>query len=170
MKQALVAGGSGFIGSHMVDLLLAKGYHVTVVDSLVTGRATNIADARADFGGGSSSGPARLRVVQADIRDAAGLRLALGHSARFDEIYNLASPASPVDFATMPVFILETDPLVTAICSISLASTVRVFYLRRRAKFTAMPKFIRKLKPTLATSTRSVTAAVTTKRSDSANR
>lgn len=108
MKHVLVAGGSGFIGSHMVDLLLAKGHTVTVVDSLVTGRAANLMDARAEFGGGSASGPARLRIVNADIRDAVSLRNALGHEVRFDDIYNLASPASPVDFATMPIFILET--------------------------------------------------------------
>ncbi len=111
MKNALVAGGSGFIGSHMVDLLLAHGYAVTVVDSLVTGRATNLSSARAEFGGGSGSGPARLRILNADIRDAARLREALGPSVRFDEIYNLASPASPVDFATMPIFILETGSI-----------------------------------------------------------
>lgn len=118
MKNALVAGGSGFVGSHLVDLLLSKGYAVTVVDSLITGRASNLAASRAEFGEGTATRSARLRVVQADIRDAADLRTALGigpagstPSVRFDEIYNLASPASPIDFATMPILILETGSI-----------------------------------------------------------
>jgi dTDP-glucose 4,6-dehydratase len=111
VKTALVAGGSGFIGSHLVDFLLARDYAVTVVDSLVTGRASNLAAARAEFGTGTSTRSARLRIVTADIRDAAALRTALGKDIRFDEIYNLASPASPVDFASMPILILETGAI-----------------------------------------------------------
>lgn len=111
MKNALVAGGSGFIGSHLVDFLLERDYSVTVVDSLVTGRASNLSSARAVYGEGTATRSARLRVVSADIRDASSLKRALGDGVRFDEIYNLASPASPVDFATMPVLILETGAI-----------------------------------------------------------
>ncbi len=100
MKKALVAGGSGFVGSHLVDLLLSKNYDVTVVDSLVTGRAQNL-----------DAGRARgVRIIDTDIRDAARLQAAIG-DVRFDEIYNLASPASPIDFATMPILILETGSI-----------------------------------------------------------
>lgn len=99
-RTALVAGGSGFIGSHLTDLLLSKGYEVTVVDNLVTGRAQNLDSAR----------KAGVRVVDADIRDAAALRKGL-EGLKFEEMYNLASPASPVDFATMPIFILETGSI-----------------------------------------------------------
>ncbi len=101
MKKALVAGGSGFVGSHLVDLLLSKNYDVTVIDSLVTGRAQNLDSAR-------SHG---ARIVDADIRDAAALKKVIGSDVRFDEIYNLASPASPIDFATMPILILETGSI-----------------------------------------------------------
>ena len=50
-KTALVTGGAGFIGSHMVDLLLARGYAVRVVDNLYGGREANIANhmGRRDF-------------------------------------------------------------------------------------------------------------------------
>src|SRR4030042_5162782 len=40
---AIVTGGAGFIGSHMVDLLLTQGYHVRVIDNLVGGRESNLA-------------------------------------------------------------------------------------------------------------------------------
>ncbi|HJY18027.1 MAG TPA: NAD-dependent epimerase/dehydratase family protein, partial [Xanthobacteraceae bacterium] len=42
-RIAIVTGGAGFIGSHMVDLLLARGYRVRVIDSLVGGREANLA-------------------------------------------------------------------------------------------------------------------------------
>jgi UDP-glucose 4-epimerase len=59
---AIVTGGAGFIGSHMVDLLLECGYQVRVIDSLVGGRLENLSHvARHE----------RLRVEVADIRDVA---------------------------------------------------------------------------------------------------
>src|SRR3954453_1423421 len=42
-KTAVVTGGAGFIGSHMVDLLVSRGYAVRVIDNLVGGREANIA-------------------------------------------------------------------------------------------------------------------------------
>jgi dTDP-glucose 4,6-dehydratase len=91
-RRALVAGAAGFIGSHLCDLLLSKGYAVTGVDNLVTGRMQNL-DAALKSG---------LEFVEHDIIEP------LTISGSFDEIYNLASPASPIDFSKMPVFILET--------------------------------------------------------------
>lgn len=93
-KRALVAGGAGFVGSHLCDFLLDKGYEVTALDNMVTGRVENLEPALArgaDF-------------LKADITEIDPASF----SETFDEIYNLASPASPVDFSKMPVFILET--------------------------------------------------------------
>lgn len=59
-RTALVTGGAGFIGSHMVDLLIGQGYRVRVIDSLVGGRERNIAHHRND---------PRLSFEAADIRD-----------------------------------------------------------------------------------------------------
>lgn len=56
---AVVTGGAGFIGSHMVDLLLARGFTVRVVDSLVGGRESNLAHHARD---------PRLHFEHADIR------------------------------------------------------------------------------------------------------
>ena len=47
-EHALVTGGAGFIGSTLVDRLLAEGWRVDVVDDLSSGRLTNLAVARAD--------------------------------------------------------------------------------------------------------------------------
>ena len=63
MSVAVVTGGAGFIGSHIVDALVARGYEVRVVDSLVTGDINNLAQSMA-----------QIKFVQADIGDAATLK------------------------------------------------------------------------------------------------
>jgi UDP-glucose 4-epimerase len=60
--KALVAGGAGFIGSHLVDRLLAEGHTVDVVDDLSSGSLSNLAEARAQRTG-------RLKIHQVDVRD-----------------------------------------------------------------------------------------------------
>src|SRR5918911_4777555 len=62
--RALVTGGAGFIGSNLVDALVARGHELTVVDDLSTGRRENLDAAR----------EAGAELVEADIRDAAGVR------------------------------------------------------------------------------------------------
>ncbi|WP_108502350.1 NAD-dependent epimerase/dehydratase family protein [Paracoccus indicus] len=62
-KRILVTGGSGFVGSHIIDALLAQGCgQVVAVDNLIRGRAENLSDAITD---------PRLRIVTGDIRDHA---------------------------------------------------------------------------------------------------
>jgi UDP-glucose 4-epimerase len=56
MSKILVTGGAGFIGSHVVDLFVAQGYEVVIVDDLSTGRASNLNPA--------------AKFYQLDIRDA----------------------------------------------------------------------------------------------------
>jgi UDP-glucose 4-epimerase len=62
--NCLVTGGAGFIGSNLVDALVARGDRVTVVDTLVTGKRENLA--------GALAGGAALQTV--DVRDAEALR------------------------------------------------------------------------------------------------
>jgi UDP-glucose 4-epimerase len=61
--RALVTGGAGFIGSHIVRRLLATGHEVRVVDNLATGRLSNLDEVIGD-----------IEFFQLDIRDAEGLR------------------------------------------------------------------------------------------------
>lgn len=94
--RVLLAGGAGFIGSHLADALVARGDIVTVVDNFSTGRAKNVEHlAHHDS----------FALVRSDIT----LPLPADESlqGRFDAILDLASPASPSDFATMPLEILE---------------------------------------------------------------
>lgn len=77
--HALVTGGAGFIGSHLVDALLTLGRRVTVIDDLSTGRRENLPVGVA---------PERLRFVHADV--ASALDGPLAHE-QFDELYHLAA-------------------------------------------------------------------------------
>jgi UDP-glucose 4-epimerase len=59
-QVAVVTGGAGFIGSHVVDLLLDRGYEVRVIDNLVGGREVNLAHHK---------GNSRLHFLKSDIRE-----------------------------------------------------------------------------------------------------
>ncbi len=85
--KVLVAGGAGFIGSHLVDALLKEGHQVDILDNFVTGRRENIAHL------------SDVEVIEMDISERVP-------DKKYDRIYNLASPASPVDFAKIPLEIL----------------------------------------------------------------
>jgi len=97
-KQTLVTGGAGFIGSHLVERLLAEGHAVTVVDNLATGRRENIADVLDH---------PRLSFAQVDVRDSAALApLMVGvdwvfHFAGLADI--VPSIQSPLDYHTTNV-------------------------------------------------------------------
>ncbi len=70
---AVVTGGAGFVGSHMVDLLIAHGFRVHVVDNLVGGRKSNLAQ---------HDGDESVRVFEVDIRS---LQVGSSHA---DEVFN----------------------------------------------------------------------------------
>lgn len=92
----LVAGGAGFVGSHLCDALLERGSRVTVVDNLSTGVLANLEHLM---------NHERFLFVHADVCDPVTLRNATGD--HIDEIYHLASPASPDDFDRRPFDILR---------------------------------------------------------------
>jgi dTDP-glucose 4,6-dehydratase len=99
-KRAVVLGGAGFLGSHLCDRLLAEGCErVVSVDNLVTGNAANLLhlQGRSDF-----------EDVRADIVE--GIPAPAG---RVDFVFNLASPASPIDYAQIPLETLRVGAIGT---------------------------------------------------------
>lgn len=93
--RVLLAGGAGFIGSHIADALLARGDDVVAIDNYATGRHENVAHL---------SGNAKFTLIEHDITLPWPAHNAL--EAKFDAVLDYASPASPNDFATMPLEIL----------------------------------------------------------------
>jgi dTDP-glucose 4,6-dehydratase len=117
MAHVLVAGGAGFIGSHVTDRLLARGDTVVCVDDLSTGsREHTKAHARDD----------RYWFVDRDIT-LPGLADAIG-SDRFDVVLNLASPASPPAYLARPIATLDTGSIGTrALLEIAQRDGARFF-------------------------------------------
>ncbi len=95
--KALVTGGAGFIGSHLCDLLLAKGYEVVCVDNLITGAEQNISHLKND----------KFSFIKHDVTKPLYL------SEEIDFIFHLASPASPVDYLELPIQTLKVGALGT---------------------------------------------------------
>ncbi|WP_434742156.1 UDP-glucuronic acid decarboxylase family protein [Micromonospora sp. SH-82] len=100
--RVLVTGGAGFVPSHLVDVLVRRGCTVVVLDNFVTGSKENVAHL--------VDHPA-FTLVEADVSD--GLPADPALAERFDAILHMASPASPTDFALLPVEILRVGSVGT---------------------------------------------------------
>jgi nucleoside-diphosphate-sugar epimerase len=84
--KVLVAGGAGFIGSHVCRALLARGHSVVCLDNLVTGARANIE---------ALEHHKAFTFVEADVAETARISV--------DRILHLASPASPIDYDRLPL-------------------------------------------------------------------
>ena len=93
-KTVLVTGAAGFIGSHLLDGLLARGYDVIGLDNLMTGSLDNLASARKD---------PHFHFEIGDVRDAL--------PAYAELIFNFACPASPKHYQADPHATLTTSAL-----------------------------------------------------------
>ena len=116
--RILLAGGAGFIGSHIADALLARGDEVVAIDNFATGRPENVAHL---------SGNAKFTLIEHDITLPWPAHNAL--EAKFDAVLDYASPASPNDFATMPLEILAVGSTGTRNLLDRAKSDGAVFFL-----------------------------------------
>lgn len=93
-RRVLVAGGAGFLGSHLCQRLLAEGCDVVCMDNFDTGVVENVA---------TLVGNPAFEVIEHDVV------YRLPPLGRFDEIFNLACPASPPHYQRDPVHTMKTS-------------------------------------------------------------
>ena len=98
MIKTIVTGGAGFIGSHLCEYLIERGHKVVCVDSLITGRRTNLK---------SIENHRNFEFVEHDITEPFFIE------DKIDYIYHLASPASPTDYLEHPIHTLKVGALGT---------------------------------------------------------
>ena len=95
---SVITGAAGFLGSHLVDLLLARGHKVIGIDNFVTGSVDNIAH----LGGNPS-----FKFIQQDVTEFIFLDVPV------DYVWHFASPASPIDYLELPIQTLKVGSLGT---------------------------------------------------------
>ena len=98
MERVLVTGGAGFLGSHLCDLLLEKGYAVTAMDNLITGTTANISH---------HLGNPNFEFIKYDVTEFLYLR------SKVSFVFYFASPASPIDYLQFPIQTLKVGSLGT---------------------------------------------------------
>jgi nucleoside-diphosphate-sugar epimerase len=106
MARVLVAGGAGFVGSHLVDRLVERGDEVVVVDDLSSGRLANIAHLQDE---------PRFAFVECDVvrHDVASVVDEATNGTPFEVVMNLASPASPPEYLRRPIDTLDVGSIGT---------------------------------------------------------
>lgn len=97
-RVSVVTGGAGFLGSHLVDLLLKEGHRVIAIDNLITGSVDNIAHLAGHTG---------FSFIKQDVTEYLYL------SGPVDFVWHFASPASPIDYLELPIQTLKVGSLGT---------------------------------------------------------
>jgi nucleoside-diphosphate-sugar epimerase len=98
MPRFVVTGGSGFVGSHVCDALIARGDEVVCVDNLLTGRKENIEQLL---------GHERFTFIEADVVES------LPVDGAVDVVMHMASPASPPEYLRLPFETLDVSSIGT---------------------------------------------------------
>ena len=96
-ERVLITGAAGFIGSHLVDYLLERGYEIIGMDNFITGHRTNLAHIESS----------RFTFVQHDVTE----EIVADGPLRY--ILHFASPASPIDYLELPIQTLKVGSLGT---------------------------------------------------------
>jgi dTDP-glucose 4,6-dehydratase len=113
MSRIVVAGGAGFLGSHLCHALLARGDEVVAVDNLITGSECNVE---------ALVGQRGFTFLHCDVIEGVSV------DGPVDAVMNLASPASPADFAVIPIQILQVGSAGTKnLLDLALAKGARFF-------------------------------------------
>ena len=96
---SVVTGGAGFLGSHLIDRLLAEGHRVIAIDNLVTGNMANV---------GHLAGNQDFHFIKHNVSNFIFLP-----DKKLDYVFHFASPASPIDYLELPIPTLKVGALGT---------------------------------------------------------
>ncbi len=96
--RAVITGGAGFLGSHLCDAMIARGWEIVCIDNLITGAEENIQHLAKD---------SRFAFVRQDVSESIDIR------APLDAVLHFASPASPDDYLKFPIETLKVGSLGT---------------------------------------------------------
>ena len=113
MPRAVITGGAGFLGSHLIDRLLSEGYDVSSVDNFITGSRENLQHLDREKG---------LTLLEQDVTKPLEIEGAV------DVVLHLASPASPEDYRKYPIQTLKVGALGTHV-TLGLAKAKAARYL-----------------------------------------
>lgn len=112
MPRTLIAGGTGFLGSHFCDFLLDKGHEVICMDNLITGSLQNISHIKSG----------KFTFIKHNVTQHIKI------DGPLDFVLNFASPASPIDYLIHPIPTLKVGSLGTH-NTLGLAEAKRAVYL-----------------------------------------
>ncbi|MCB9833742.1 MAG: SDR family oxidoreductase [Planctomycetes bacterium] len=98
MERVLITGGAGFLGSHLCDLFIGRGFQVVCMDNLITGNMDNVAHLM---------GHPQFRFIHHDVTNFVYVE------GPVDYVLHFASPASPIDYLELPIQTLKVGSLGT---------------------------------------------------------
>ena len=114
MKNIIVTGGAGFLGSHLCEYLIKKGEKVICIDNLFTGNLKNLENIKDH---------PNFEFIQHDIIDPIFF-----DGREIDQIYNLACPASPIQYQINPVRTIKANTIgVINVLGIAKKHKARIF-------------------------------------------
>ena len=131
MKNILVTGGAGFIGSHICTLLLQNNYKLTIVDSLINSSLGVIGKIKKISLQNNKNSSNKLKFVRADLRDYKSIKNIFAEAEEnncpFDGVIHLAGLKSASESVDLPLLYWDTNFL----CSINKTAPSGAFLMRK---------------------------------------